>query len=85
MAKNRYFVPTLGVSDSPATLRRLCLYWGVIPLAGAPTDDSGALLRYVVDRGRAADLLHSGDRIVLVAGTGLAVTRHNMIVVHELD
>jgi pyruvate kinase len=85
MAKNRHVVPTLGVSDSPATLRRLCLYWGVIPLAGAPTDDSAALLRYVVEQGRAADLLHSGDRIVLVAGTGLAVTRHNMIVVHELD
>jgi len=84
MAKNRHFVPTLGVSDSPATLRRMCLYWGVIPLAGAPTSDPAALLRHVTDLGRAAGLLHPGDRIVLIAGTGLAVTRHNMIVVHEL-
>jgi pyruvate kinase len=84
MAKNRHAVPTLGVSDSPATLRRMCLYWGVLPLAGAPTSDSTALLRHVVDLGRAEGLLHPGDRIVLVAGTGLAVTRHNMIVVHEL-
>ena len=29
-------------------------------------------------------LLHAGDRIVLIAGTGLSVTRYNMIVVHEL-
>ncbi|MDZ7615583.1 MAG: pyruvate kinase, partial [Patescibacteria group bacterium] len=36
MAKNRNWVPTLGVSDSPETLRRMCLYWGMIPLAGAP-------------------------------------------------
>jgi len=85
MAKNRHFVPTLGVSDSPATLRRMCLYWGVIPLAGAPTSDPAALLRHVTDLGRAAGLLHPGDRIVLIAGTGLAVTRHNMIVVHELE
>jgi hypothetical protein len=85
MAKNRHFVPTLGVSDSPATLRRMCLYWGVIPLAGAPTSDPAALLRHVTDLGRAAGLLHAGDRIVLIAGTGLAVTRHNMIVVHELE
>ncbi len=84
MAKNHRFVPTLGVSDSPATLRRMCLYWGVIPLAGAPVDDSAALLRHVTELGRRADLLHNGDRVVLVAGTGLAVTRHNMIVVHEL-
>ena len=84
MAKNHRFVPTLGVSDSPTTLRRMCLYWGVIPLAGAPTDDSAALLRHVTDLGRAEGLLDTGDRIVLIAGTGLSVTRHNMIVVHEL-
>ncbi len=84
MAKNRHRVPTLGVSDSPTTLRRMCLYWGVIPLAGAPTNDSAALLRHVTDLGRREGLLHPGDRIVLIAGTGLAVTRHNMIVVHEL-
>jgi len=84
MAKNHRFVPTLGVSDSPATLRRMCLYWGVIPLPGAPVGDSAALLRHVTELGRRADLLHNGDRILLVAGTGLAVTRHNMIVVHEL-
>ncbi len=85
MAKNRRFVFTVGVSDSPATLRRMCLYWGVIPLAGAPTGDSAALLRYVVDLGREEKLLTSGDRVVLIAGTGLAVTRHNMIVVHEVQ
>lgn len=84
MAKNRRRVFTLGVSDSPATLRRMCLYWGVIPLAGAPIDDSAALLRYIVDLGRAEKLLTIGDRVVLIAGTGLSVTRHNMIVVHEV-
>jgi len=85
MAKNRHFVPTVGISDSAATLRRMCLYWGVIPLAGAPTGNRDALLQYVTDWGRAAGLLDAGDRIVLVAGTGLAVTAHNMVVVHELE
>ena len=85
LAKSRLYVPTVGVSDSEATLRRMCLYWGVIPLAGAPTADSAALLRYVTQWGRSAGLLGPGDRIVLIAGTGLAVTAHNMIVVHELE
>jgi pyruvate kinase len=85
LAKSRLYVPTVGVSDSEATLRRMCLYWGVIPLAGAPTGEAAALLRFVVERGRSAGLLGPGDRAVLIAGTGLAVTAHNMIVVHELE
>jgi len=85
MAKNHHDTPTVGVSDSPATLRRMCLYWGVIPLAGAPTDDSVALVRYITERGRAQKLLHTGDRLILIAGAGMTVSRHNMIVVHELD
>jgi len=84
VSKNRHYVPTVGVSDSETTLRQMCLYWGVIPLAGAPVDGRGELLEFVVERGRAAGYLQSGDRIVLVAGTGLKTTRHNSIVVHEL-
>jgi len=85
VSKNRHFVPTLGVSDSEATLRRMCLYWGVTPLPGAPLDDDGELLRFVVERGRAAGQLAPGDRIVLVSGTGLSSTRHNAVIVHEID
>lgn len=85
LSKNRYFVPTLGVSDSAATLRRMCLYWGVIPLPGAPIDDKDALLRHVVAWGRGAGMLQPGDRLVLIAGTGLAGTAHNMVVVHQIE
>jgi len=85
MAKNRNFVPTVGISDSETTLRRMCLYWGVIPLADVPTGDRDALLGCVTDWGRSQGLLDSGGRLVLIAGTGLAVTAHNMIVVHELE
>ncbi|MFW5693215.1 MAG: pyruvate kinase, partial [Thermoguttaceae bacterium] len=85
MAKNRHFVPTIGVSDSPETLRRMCLYWGMIPMAGAPTVESHALLEHVTAWARARGMLESRDRIILVAGTGLSVTAHNMLVVHELE
>ncbi len=85
MAKNRHWVPTIGVSDSPETLRRICLYWGMIPMAGAPTVESHALLEHVTAWARSQGVLEGGDRIVLVAGTGLKVTAHNMIVVHELE
>lgn len=82
LSKNRNYVPTVGVSNSEATLRRMCLYWGVIPLPGAPTQDSAALLAHIVAWGTANGSLKAGDRIVLVSGTGLSVSAHNMIVVH---
>ena len=84
MAKNHHFVHTLGVSDSPVALRRMCLYWGVIPLSNIPVGDSAALLKYIEELGCDTGLLHPGDRIVMVSGTGLATTRHNMIVVTEI-
>jgi pyruvate kinase len=102
LSKNRNFVPTVGVSDSEATLRRMCLYWGVIPLAGAPTTDnqrlldfvialagtpthdSTALLRHVTDWGCGVGCLQSGDRVVLLTGSGVTGKTHNMIQVREV-
>jgi pyruvate kinase len=84
LSKNRNRVPIVGVSESDTTLRRMCLYWGVFPLAGAPVGKSQELLEYVVSLGRQKGYLNSGDRIVLVAGTGLTSSAHNAIVVHEL-
>jgi len=85
LAKNRFRVPTVGVSDSVATLRRMCLYWGVIPLASAPVNDSRTLVAFVSAWGKQHGLLSLGDRIVLIAGTGTAITTHNLIVVHEVE
>jgi pyruvate kinase len=85
VAKNRHFVPTVGVSDSQATLRKMCLYWGLFPLPDAPAHDSRQLLQFVVDKGRTEGYLSEGDRIVLVSGTGMSTSQHNMIVVHEIE
>jgi pyruvate kinase len=84
LSKNRNLVPILGVSESQATLRRMCLYWGVFPLAGAPVGKSKELLDYVTQLGRQSGYLNPGDRIVLIIGTGLTASAHNAIVVHEL-
>ena len=85
LAKDRFRVPTVGVSGSAATLRRLCLYWGVTPLAGAPMDNSPALVRFVTAWGKENGLLHASDHIVLIAGIGATVTKHNLIVVLEVE
>jgi pyruvate kinase len=83
-SKRRGAVPTVGVSDSPATLRQMALYWGVTPLAMDGWADTNELLERVTAWGLAAGRLRRGDRILLVAGTGFGAGGHNMAVVHEV-
>ncbi len=85
ISKHRSFVPILGVSESDATLRRMCLYWGIIPHFGAPVGDNAKLLDYISDRWRESGYFSPGDRIVLVLGTGISASRHNAIVVHQVE
>jgi len=85
VSKHRLHVHVVGTSHSEATLRKMCLYWGVVPLVGAPVDDGEKLLEYVVERGRASGHLAAGEKVVLVSGTGLSTTRHNQIVVHLIE
>ena len=80
-SKRRGSVPTLGVSDQPATLRQMALYWGVTPLA-VEGQDVNAILPQVVAWGRAHGRLAAGDRIVLVASSGFGSGGHDMAVVH---
>jgi pyruvate kinase len=84
-SKQRNYIPTVGISDNPATLRAMCLFWGVIPLADAPLANSNELLEYVSNWGKAEGSLVPGDRVVLVAGIGLAAQSHNMLVVHQVE
>ena len=84
ISQTRTLVPTIGVSSSDQTLRRMCLYWGVVPMPSTPMHDDQALLRFIIDRGRQSGRLKPGDRIVLVSGTGLVSSRHNAIIVEEI-
>jgi pyruvate kinase len=83
-SKRRGAVPTVGVSDNPATLRQMSLYWGVTPLAGAAATDTAALLEHVCGWGLREGRLQRGDRILLVAGSGFGTGGHNMALVHEV-
>lgn len=79
VAKHRFAVPTVGVSPSLRVLRRMCLYWGIIPLVGAPLDEPLALLDFVTHWGKREGLLQPKDPVVFVYGTGLALSAHNTI------
>jgi pyruvate kinase len=84
LSKQRTYVPTIGISDQPRTLRRLCLYWGVIPLADVPTENRERMLAAVTEWGRQEAQLKPGDYLVLVGGTGVHPNSHNEVVVHQV-
>jgi pyruvate kinase len=83
-AKQRDFIPTIAVSSSEATLRQMCLYWGITPLANAPLADPPELRRYIGEWGVRDGSLRPGDCVVFVTGSDLIQRAHNAIVVHEV-
>lgn len=84
-SKQRNYVATLGVSDNEMTLRRMCLFWGIVPHRIHNLDDPALLIDEVTNWGRAEGILAVGDRVVFVTGTGILNNTHNLLVVHEVS
>lgn len=84
LSKMRNFVMTVGTSGSDAVLRRMCLYWGVIPIGGVPTAPV-EMLPNLVGRAKEAGYLDSGESVVLTAGIGTASDDRNAIYVHIVE
>jgi pyruvate kinase len=83
VSQQRTLVPIIGVSALPAVLRRMSLYWGVVPVPGAPVDDE-ELLAFLRSDGLRGIEVRPGDRIVMVAGTKGSDGRHNAVIVHQV-
>ena len=84
LSKNRSFVPTIGVSGIPWVLRRMCLYYGVVPWPDCPLGSDHAILDFLVRNLVTTGEVQPGDRLVLLSGTSLPISRHNLIAVHEV-
>ena len=83
-SKQRNWIATLGVSNNPVTLRRMCLFWGIVPHSIHNIDNPSLLIEEVISWGRAEDILAPGDRVVFVTGTGVLDNTHNLLVVNEV-
>ena len=83
-AKQRDFIPTVAVSDCESTLRRMCLFWGINPVPGAPANMDRDLLKFIDQWAIESGGLQNGDRVVVVTGTGVKQGAHNLLVVHDI-
>lgn len=85
LSKQRGDIPVIGCSDTPAVLRKLTLFWGVTPLAGAPVHEGPQLRAFIDQWGRDQGLISKGDRIVFVTGTNFYPMAQNILVIHEVE
>jgi pyruvate kinase len=94
LSQQRSFVPTVGVSASAETMRQMCLYWGVTPLAGAPACDLPQLIKHANAWACRVGVAKPGDRIVIVGGSHLTAGPdgdemaggvHDVVTVHEVE
>lgn len=75
---------TIGMSGSERALRRMNLYWGVIPVRNAPQGNREKL-EQVVASGKQAGYLKTGDRVVLVCGLENEPQMQNILYVHVVE
>ncbi|HAC92045.1 MAG TPA: pyruvate kinase, partial [Planctomycetaceae bacterium] len=83
-AKQRSYTHTLGVSDNLATLRRMCLFWGIMPLSVQTTTNPRTLIEQVLHWGKSSSFLSSGDRVRFVSSAEMMDKAHNLLVVYEV-
>ncbi|MCA9139634.1 MAG: pyruvate kinase [Planctomycetales bacterium] len=84
-SKSRSLIPTLGVSDCQATLRRINLFWGIKPIAVSQMTHPAAIRTEICDWAKEQGYLKKGDRIVFVSGSGVVEKAHNSVVVHTVE
>ncbi|MEM9186978.1 MAG: pyruvate kinase [Planctomycetota bacterium] len=92
LSQQRHFAPTIGVSGDEKTLRKMCLYWGVTPLAEAPAESMTGLVNHADAWSVANGLATKGDNIVIVGGSHLAGGSgemtggvHDVVLVHQVE
>lgn len=84
LSRQRNRTPALGLSDDLATVRRMALYWGVLPVHLDEARGEDEYIRKVAAWARTQGLVTTGDRIVFVLGKGWMESNYNTILVHEV-
>lgn len=83
-SKLRDFVPTVAVAQNPATMRQLCLCWGIIPISGESVGNT-AELHKIINRWAANDeSIQNGDTVVFVADSEIIPNVFDALIVGKI-
>ncbi|MFT3882718.1 MAG: pyruvate kinase [Gemmatales bacterium] len=84
LSKQRYRIPTLGLSNDLAQVRRMSLYWGVVPVHYAEPIDTVDQVKKVTEWARAEGLINTGERVVYLLGASWSDEGHTTVMVQEV-
>lgn len=85
LAKNRMPVPILALSPDPEAVRRMGLYYGVIPRNAETPEHTRDVLRVASRQLQDLGIVNPGDRIVVVSGRPVGEPGcTNTMVVHQI-
>jgi pyruvate kinase len=85
VARHRPLVPIVAVTPNRATLVRLSLVWGVMPVQVSQFDTTDAMVQMMVQAVSEESMVARGDRVVLTAGIPFGSGGEtNMLKVHEV-
>ncbi len=83
-SKQRNFIPTIGITDQPDLLNRMCLFWGITPVYLSPIN-SQQLRSWLEQWSKENEFVTSGDKVVFVMDTAEWPGVHERVVVAEVD
>jgi len=84
-SKYRFPGVVVGASDDEASVRRMALYWGVVPVGVPRCRGHRQLLESMVKAARKRRLVAPGDRVIFVSGSPFGKSgATNMLLVHGL-
>lgn len=86
LAKQRPPCPILALSPNMATVRKMALYYGVLPHQAETPEHTRDVLQFAADFAKSCDVATTGDRILVLSGRPIGVPGHtNTMVVHAVD
>lgn len=84
LSKQRYRTHTLGLSDDLSQVRRMSLYWGVVPIYFPDPVDTVQRVKQVTDWARKEGLINLGERVVYLLGASWSDSALTTIMVQEV-
>jgi pyruvate kinase len=85
VAGHRPRVPVVAVTHDARVYRQLALWWGVVPMLVASTENTDALLAAGEQLLKARGLAKPGDTILMLSGHSIAAAATNMMRVHTIS
>ncbi|HMO36058.1 MAG TPA: pyruvate kinase, partial [Gemmatales bacterium] len=84
LSKQRYQTPTLGLSDDLAQVRRMALYWGVVPIYFPEPVDTVERVKRVTEWAKKEGYIQVGERVVYLLGASWSDSAHTTVMVQEV-